>query len=467
MLIKLLDMNVLDKINQIEQLKAKIDGFGEFEAEIKKKLDYKFRLDWNYYSNKMEGGTLTPSETRSVMVGNVDVQGKPLKDIMEMKNHDEAVLDVLKIVKGEQQFSEKRLRELHKAIMYEENPNKKKLIGEWKEEPNEVINYRDEKFLFIAPREVPNRIHELLDNTKAELEKWFSGKSDLHPIEIACDFHIEFLTIHPFYDGNGRIARILTNLILINCGYPPVIIREKKKYYRYLADVQCYGGDKSLLLAFLCDLMIQSQELVLKAIQGESIEDENDLDKRLALLDKQIQGVNDENEIKQEFSDDVFFGILNSWFGELLEELLPVLQKFDKYFINTWHKIQIRNLALLEKPNEYSAKEILKELEKQCSLSSYSIRLENSISIDVVYDTFRKGGLKRLICENRIEIQFSNYDYNVDISVFNKEKSAVITKNVAQKLYSIGLSDLEVKTIVNGIGNSVVEQMEWFLGKDE
>lgn len=460
-------MNVLDKINQIEQLKAKIDGFGEFETEIKKKLDYKFRLDWNYYSNKMEGGTLTPSETRSVMVGNVDVQGKPLKDIMEMKNHDEAVLDVLKIVKGEQQLSEKRLRELHKAIMYEENPNKKKLIGEWKEEPNEVINYRDEKFLFVAPREVPNRIHELLDKTKAELEKWFIGKSDLHPIEIACDFHIEFLTIHPFYDGNGRIARILTNLILISCGYPPVIIREKKKYYRYLADVQCYGGEKSLLLAFLCDRMIQSQELVLKAIHGESIEDENDLDKRLALLDKQIQGINDENEIKQEFSDKVFFDLLNSWFGELLENLLPVLQKFDKYFLNTWHKIQIRDLALIEKPDEYSSNEILKELEKQCSSSSYSVRPDNNIIIDITFDTFRKGGLKRLLCENRLEIQFSNYDYKVVISLFNKEKGAVITRQLAQKLYTQALSDSEIKAIVKAIGNSIVEQMEWFITENE
>src|SRR4051812_43976172 len=135
-----------DLLNKIEINKQQIEAAGKFSADVLNKIQHKFRLDWNYYSSKMEGGTLTRQETRNVMVG-LAVE-KSIKDVIEMKGHDAVVSDILKIGKGELKISEKRIRDIHKAIMHEDNPDQAKLIGKWKEAANEVTNYKGEKISF-------------------------------------------------------------------------------------------------------------------------------------------------------------------------------------------------------------------------------------------------------------------------------------------------------------------------------
>jgi Fic family protein len=283
-------MELSDYLIKINEFKGQIEAIGKFDEGLLNKIQYKFRLDWNYYSNKMEGGTLTRQETRSVMVGNITIGGKPFKDVMEMKGHNTIISEILKIGFGEIRISEKRIKEIHAAIMHEDIVEQAKLIGKWKETPNEVINYRDEKFSFAQPFEVPEKMHNLLNNTNASLNKYFKFTDEIHPLIIASDFHIDYLTIHPFYDGNGRTARILTNLILISCGYPPIIIKENEKntYYQYLADIQIDGGDRSLLYAFFADKLIQSQQLILDAYAGIDIEEPDDVRKEIELLRKKL-----------------------------------------------------------------------------------------------------------------------------------------------------------------------------------
>ncbi|MGB1316484.1 MAG: hypothetical protein ACPG4Y_10715, partial [Chitinophagales bacterium] len=98
-------MKLTEQIEILEQNRFLIESYGKLELDVLNKINYKFRLDWNYYSNKMEGGTLTKAETRSVMVQNIDIKGKPFKDVAEMQGHDSVVLDVLKIGKGELRIS--------------------------------------------------------------------------------------------------------------------------------------------------------------------------------------------------------------------------------------------------------------------------------------------------------------------------------------------------------------------------
>jgi Fic family protein len=279
-------MSYKDIISQIDSLQQRVNDYGVLSDEVKKKINYKLRLDWNYYSNRMEGGTLTREETRSVMVGNIDVKGKPLKDVLEMNGHNKVVLEVLKIGKGELRIAEKRIKEIHKAIMHEEDKEKQPLIGNWKITPNEIINYKDEKISFTLPSEVPDAMHQLLDKTNAELDAFFAQKESSHPLVIAAQFHIWYVTIHPFYDGNGRTARILTSLLLISCGLPPIVIKDKHKqaYYQLLADIQAYGGNEELFYAFIGERIAESQQLVLDAIEGKDIEEDDDIDKRIELL---------------------------------------------------------------------------------------------------------------------------------------------------------------------------------------
>lgn len=197
-------------ISRKNRVKDMTTLYGKLTHEQLQKINHKFRLEWNYHSNSMEGNSLTMEETRSVMVGNLLVHDKPYKDVAEMKGHDAVIAAILNIGKGESRLSEKRIKEIHACIMYEDDPDKKRKIGVWKNENNEIINPKGEKYTFVDWALVPEKIHDLLNRTNADIDAFQSNnKNAPHPIDVALQFHLEYLDIHPFYDGNGRTARIL------------------------------------------------------------------------------------------------------------------------------------------------------------------------------------------------------------------------------------------------------------------
>ena len=268
-------MQLASLLKQIDDLQSQINFHGKLDSEVLKKINYKFRLDWNYNSNVMEGNSLTIQETRSVMINNITLEGKPLKDVLEMRGHDNVISSILKIGKGELNLSEKRILEIHKGIMYEEDTEKQKDIGIWKTSNNYLYNYKKERIDFTPHEEVKEKMHELVNWLSAQSEKIKAkDKKAIHPVVLAFEFHLKYVTIHPFYDGNGRTARIFTNLILIAFGYPPVIVKleEKNKYYQYLGDIQGYGGPPDLFYEFMSGLLIRSQEEVLNALNKEHSE---------------------------------------------------------------------------------------------------------------------------------------------------------------------------------------------------
>lgn len=263
-------MPFTDKLQEIENLQNAIEQHGKIAAGTLRKINYKFRLDWNYYSNMMEGNTLTMQETRSIMIGNVTVDSKPIKDVLEMKGHDDVISDILKIGKSELNLSEKRIKEIHRGIMHEEDPGKVPLIGQWKTNPNYLYNYKGERFDFISPADVPHEMHGLINWLNAEKEKISrKAKDALHPAMIAFRFHLDYIFVHPFYDGNGRTVRIFTNLILISYGYPPIYVKDTERmvYYQYLGDIQGYGGEADLFYDFMAGLLIRSLQVVLDNLQ--------------------------------------------------------------------------------------------------------------------------------------------------------------------------------------------------------
>lgn len=284
-------MSVKEKIQIIDHLKKQIEDYGPIEGQILRKINYKLRLEWNYTSNSMEGNTLTVEETRGVMMNNITVTDKPLKDVLEVKGHDKVISDILKIGKGELNISESRIREIHKGIMYEDDIVLKDKIGKWKTQENYITNYKSERYDFVAAADVAEKMHQLINWLNSEKEKIDrKAKDAISPVLVAFKFHLEYLTIHPFYDGNGRTARILTNLILIAYGFPPIYIKAKEKeaYYRYIADVQAYGGSPDLFYEFMADRLIRSMQLILDAMEGKDIEEEEDVLKDLELLKKRV-----------------------------------------------------------------------------------------------------------------------------------------------------------------------------------
>lgn len=450
-------------LEQIDKNQKTIANYGTFDEAILKKINYKIRLDWNYYSNRMEGGTLTKAETRSVMVGNLEVAGKPFKDVAEMNGHDKAVLEVLKMSKGELRISEKRIRELHKTIMHEDEPEKAAQIGIWKIEPNEIINYKNEKIEFTSPENVANEVHEILNKTNAELDSFFRNKSKKHAVVLAAQFHIDFVSIHPFYDGNGRMSRILTNILLMSCGLPAIVIKDEHKqaYYRLLADIQAYGGKEDLFYEFLAERVLETQKLILDALDGKEIDEPNDLDKKLALLESELNAIDANEELQKQFSKEVFFEMFDGWIKKLIKQTIPEIQKFNKFFSGTTHSLSFENSGFTTQFIDKNADEILSNFLTDLSSQNNFMHFQHTIlRINTRYGVFIKGGLKTFGCNYSIEMRFESIKYEVYVDDFNEESDKRKQSKLFERLLHKPLSDEEINTVVKHLTETIFNHID-------
>ncbi len=205
-------------------------------------LNQRFMVDYNYNSNHIEGNTLTYGQTEMLLLlGKVSGEGE-LKDYNDMKASQVA----LKIIQNEGgltdetdlkniPLSQNFIRELHKVILREDYTvysNTQKGIptsytihaGVYKTRPNSVITRYGQRFDYATPEETAALMSDLVD--------WYndaqnSGKYSA--VELAALFHYRYIRIHPFEDGNGRIARLMTNYILARNGWPMVVVRSRNK----------------------------------------------------------------------------------------------------------------------------------------------------------------------------------------------------------------------------------------------
>lgn len=224
----------------IDTLKAKMDQFRPFSASLEQALQERLRIEWTYNSNALEGNTLTFGETAFFLRQGLTSEGRPLKDYLEAKNHAEAIDTLHDILKNRRQLTESLIKELHHLLMKDVGFTQarglggqmiKKILrpGQYKQEPNHVLTLSGKIHRYTDPLHVKDEMESLID--------WYSGSQHLHSAEQAALFHYKFVAIHPFDDGNGRMARILMNLILLKRGYPPCIIQNnhRKEYLQSLA----------------------------------------------------------------------------------------------------------------------------------------------------------------------------------------------------------------------------------------
>jgi Fic family protein len=461
-------MSLADKLLQTDQLQETINGYGKLPEDVLKKINYKFRLEWNYNSNSMEGNSLTKAETRSVMINNITVEGKPLRDVLEMRQHDNVVTSILTMGKGELNISEKRIKELHSAILSENDPEKINQVGKWKKIPNHLINYRNERFDFVDPTEVQDKMHELINWLNAEKEKISREEEDvLHPALLAFKFHLDYLTIHPFYDGNGRTARILTNIILVAYGYPPIYIKieEKTPYYQYLADVQGYGGSPDLFYEFMTDLLIRSQNIVLNAIQGKEIEEPDDLDKRIFLLNQEMEAISLENGMQIQMTDEVFKKIYTSWLEKLLNETNRIVNKFNNLFNSTNHliKVQMERGFPVELP--FEEKDEIIGIFSSLAGSAWEKSTIQYISIifEANYEQSKKGGADAFNCNYDWEIKFTKYNYEVYIDTPATENINKLVFAYTKRPLHKPLTEEDIYAITSKFGETLFQHIEYHI----
>lgn len=240
---------------RIEQKLKTLNKLRPLPHSAIKKLQEQFSIEMTYNSNAIEGNSLTFKETFLVINEGITIKGKPLKDHLEAKNHYEALEYLYDLVeKGKQQtVSETLIRNLHQLVVQDTEK-------EW------AGKYRNSNVIIAGADHTPPEAFEV-PALMRDLIKWLKEKQrKIHIVELAALFHHKLTYIHPFFDGNGRTARIAMNLLLMQKGYPLVVIlkNDRKKYYQALA--QADKGNYNPFLRFVAQAVERTLDIYLKTL---------------------------------------------------------------------------------------------------------------------------------------------------------------------------------------------------------
>ncbi|MBQ8804119.1 MAG: Fic family protein [Tyzzerella sp.] len=201
---------------QIDRKKVELDSRRPLTAGEVARLTEEFIVEYTYNSNAIEGNTLTLRETDLVLRG-LTIDQKPLKDHMEAVGHKEAFDFVSELVKNNVPISESIIKQIHYLVLVDKKGDR----GVYRRVPVRIMGAQHEP---VQPYLIKPKIEQLLHDFTVSTE---------HIVTKLARFHIEFESIHPFIDGNGRTGRLLVNLELMKAGYPPIDIKfaDRITYY--------------------------------------------------------------------------------------------------------------------------------------------------------------------------------------------------------------------------------------------
>lgn len=242
------------RFDQLDQLKAQLDAQRPLPAVVVANLRENMLVNWTFHSNAIEGNTLTLQETRVALEG-ITVGGKTLREHFEAINHRDAILYVEEMVQQQKPLNEWLLKQLHALVL-------KNIDAE------NAGQYRKLNVLIAGAQHRPPDSLQVPELMQAMLEWYENAGQQLHPIERAARLHGELVKIHPFVDGNGRTARLLMNLVLMQAGFPAALIQVEQRlaYYQALDKAHC-TDDYQDFIALVAACVEQSFEPYWFALQ--------------------------------------------------------------------------------------------------------------------------------------------------------------------------------------------------------
>ena len=223
----------MDKIATVMERWNALQPLSERDREM---LSRRFTIDFNYNSNHIEGNTLTYGQTEILLLFGKVVGEAEFRDVQEMTASNLGLrMTTEEAIRTDIPLTQNFIRTLHKTLLREDYTVYRNLpggqttnyvihAGQYKTRPNSVVTRYGDRFEYASPEETPALMADLVEwyNTAEQ-----TGK--LSPVELAAIFHYRYIRIHPFDDGNGRIARLMVNYILSRHGYPMIVVRNRKK----------------------------------------------------------------------------------------------------------------------------------------------------------------------------------------------------------------------------------------------
>ncbi len=244
-----------DMQDRLDEKLSLLNSYRPLPEAAVRKLREQFGIEMTYNSNAIEGNSLTLKETFLVINEGLTIKGKPLRDHLEAKSHTEALEYLYELVDKDRRstLSERLIRELNQIVMRDID---KEWAGRYRNS-NVIIGGADH-----TPPEavvVPQLMQELIDWVR-------QNRKALHSVELAAVLHHRLVNIHPFFDGNGRTARLVMNVVLMQAGFPLAVVlkNDRKRYYRTLgeADRENYAP----FVRFIAQAVQRSLDIYLKVL---------------------------------------------------------------------------------------------------------------------------------------------------------------------------------------------------------
>ena len=239
----------MEILNKIDLFQKKVNALRPFEGEMLDQIKEYYRIGLTWTSNALEGNSLTESETKILLEDGLTIGGKPLRDVFEAVDHAKAYDFMFTLMKS-RRIDEASILKLHE-LFYQNI------------EPAYAGRYRDINVIITGshyPVTAPEKIQKEMDGLCAWIQKERDG---MHPVMFAAELHKRFVFIHPFKDGNGRVARLLMNLALIQDGYLPAVIPPvlRMDYISLLERAHRHEQD---FLEFIAERELESQKEILR-----------------------------------------------------------------------------------------------------------------------------------------------------------------------------------------------------------
>lgn len=232
----------LARDNESQKMTTFLSGL---DKDLRERLILQIRNLWTHSSTAIEGNTLTLGETEFVLSEGLTISGKPLKDHQEVVGHARAIDLIYQLVREDRRVTESDLFALHQAVQTGMVIDVYSPIGAWKKDTNGVYavttDGRREFMPYADPADVPGLMSDWLILCNRLIQRPLEKKD---AVKAYAHLHVSFVRVHPFFDGNGRIARLISNLPVLKSGLPPILIpvQERQRYVRVLADYELTVG---------------------------------------------------------------------------------------------------------------------------------------------------------------------------------------------------------------------------------